>query len=252
MRRSCEISGQVRRAGKTIRFLLFAVLTAFVFLPGASAQEKNVFVREDFSSLDNWKQLFFPNIKRHSVYTAEREGGQSYLKAESDASASAIVYKESFSVYDYPRVRWRWKVMHLYAKADPRTKQGDDYPLRVYVMFEYEPGKAGVFEKLKYGMAKKLYGEYPPQCTLGYVWSSKDDPQTIIVSPYTDKAVMILLEKGPAKAGTWQDEEVNILEDYRKAFGSKPPARARLAIMNDSDNTGESSVSYVADLEVFR
>ncbi len=224
----------------------------FVFLPCSSAQEKNVFMREDFSSLDNWRQLFFPKIKKHSAYTVEREGGQPYLRAESNASASAIVFKESFSVYDYPKVRWRWKVMNLYAKGDPRTKQGDDYPIRIYVMFEYDPGKAGVFERLKYGMAKKLYGEYPPQCTLGYVWSSKDDPQTVITSPYTDKAVMILLEKGPAKVGAWQDEEVNIPDDYQKAFGSRPPARARIAIMNDSDDTGESSVSYVADLEVFR
>jgi hypothetical protein len=37
-----------------------------------------------------------------------------------------------------------------------------------------------------------------------------------------------------------------------KAFGIKPPARARIAVMNDSDNTGESSISSMEHIEVFR
>jgi hypothetical protein len=48
------------------------------------------------------------------------------------------------------------------------------------------------------------------------------------------------------------EEEANILEDYTKAFGAAPPAIASIAIMNDSDNTGESSVSYVDYIEVYK
>ena len=73
-----------------------------------------------------------------------------------------------------------------------------------------------------------------------------------MVSPYTDKAVMVLLEKGPGKAGSWVDEEIDIVEDYEKAFKTRPPARARIAVMNDSDNTGESSTSYMEYIEVFK
>ncbi len=224
----------------------------FVFLPGSPAQDKNVLFREDFSSLDNWKPLFFPKIKKHSIYSIERDGDRHCLKLESSASASAIVYKDSFNVYDYPKARWRWKVMNLYEKSDPRTRQGDDYPIRVYVMFEYDPGKAGVLERLKYGLAKKMYGEYPPEHTLGYVWAGREYPERYIASPFTARAVMIFLEQGPAKTGVWLDEVVDFVGDYQKVFGARPPERARIAVMNDSDNTGESSVSYLADLEVFR
>ena len=76
--------------------------------------------------------------------------------------------------------------------------------------------------------------------------------ESIIVSPYTDRAMMVLLQKGAKNAGTWQDQEVNIVDDYQKAFGSKPPIRARIAIMNDSDNTGERSISWMEYIEVFR
>jgi hypothetical protein len=63
---------------------------------------------------------------------------------------------------------------------------------------------------------------------------------------------MVLLQKGAKNVGTWQDQEINIVDDYQKAFGSKPPIRARIAIMNDLDNAGESSTSYREYIEVFR
>jgi len=225
-------------------FLVLALAAVVV------AQERTVLFREDFATLDNWKPFFFPKIKSHSTYTIEHDGDAHVLRTESNASASAIVYKDAFNVHEFPKVRWRWKVKNVYAKADPRSKEGDDYPIRVYVMFEYDPAKAGAMERITYGFAKALYGEYPPHSSLSYVWSSREEPGTFVVSPYTNKAMMVLLEKGASKAGTWVDEEIDIPADYRKAFAKEPPARARIAIMNDSDNTGERSVSWVAFIEV--
>ncbi len=228
--------------------VLASALTTFF----AAASNKTVLFHEDFNTLENWKAFFFPKISRHSVYTIERANDKHYLKAESNASASAILYKESFQVCVYSRVRWRWKVRNLFVNGNPRTKAGDDYPIRIYIVFPYDPEKAGVFEKLTYGWAKKLYGEYPPDSSLSYVWANKADPETVVTSPYTGRAKIILLEKGPDKVGRWVDEEINVVEDYRRAFGKDPPERASIAVMNDSDNTGESSVSYLEYLEVFR
>lgn len=63
---------------------------------------------------------------------------------------------------------------------------------------------------------------------------------------------MIVLQAGDANAGKWIEQEINIVDDYLRAFGKNPPAIASLAIMNDSDNTGESATSYVDYIEVFR
>lgn len=235
---------------KLLAFL--CTMAVLVTAAPASVDDRQVLFREDFANLDSWKPFTFPKIKSHSTYTIERTGSEHILRAESSASASAIVYKDSFSVFGFPRVKWRWKVKNVYAKGDVRFKEGDDYPIRVYIMFEYDPDKAGVGERIKYSVVKSMYGEYPPHSSLSYIWSSKDHPEKFVVSPYTDKAVMVLLEKGPAKMDTWVDEEIDILADYQKAFGTKPPARARIAVMNDSDNTGESSVSYMEYIEVFK
>ena len=234
-----------------MRRLLFLFLLALATAPVRAAEE-NVLFRDDFHDLENWRPLFFPKIPQHSVYTVETQGDQHHLRAESDASASALVYKKEFNVYDYPQIRWRWKVDRVYRKGDIHTKAGDDYPIRIYVVFKYDPEGAGVLDKLSYASAKLFYGEYPPHSTLNYVWASKPYPERILTSPYTDRAKMVLLEQGGEKVGAWVAEQVNVVEDYERAFGTKPPATASLAIMNDSDNTGESAVSYLEFIEVYR
>jgi hypothetical protein len=160
-----------------------------------------------------------------------------------------MVYRRTFNIYDNPRIRWRWKVEQLSDWGDPREKARDDYPLRVYVMFSYDPTQASLGDRLIYGAAKAIYGQYPPHSTLNYVWTGHHLPDRIIASPYTEKARIIILEKGKEKVGQWVEESVHVLDDYRKAFGKDPPAMAGLAIMSDTDNTGESASAYIDFIE---
>jgi hypothetical protein len=97
-----------------------------------------------------------------------------------------------------------------------------------------------------------MFGEYSPHSSLNHVWASRETSEDIVSSPYTDRVKMILIEKGTARLGRWLEEQVNIVEDYERAFQQKPPETAELAIMNDSDNTGESSVSYIDWIEIFK
>lgn len=46
--------------------------------------------------------------------------------------------------------------------GDAATKDGDDYALRIYIIFPYDPAEASFGTKLKYNAAKLIYGEYPP------------------------------------------------------------------------------------------
>ncbi len=246
---SCASCDSLRQ---TVSFGLFLCLLLFASSLLAAEPDRDVLFREDFANLDHWKPFTFPNISRHSLYTIERTNAGHVLRTESNKSASAIVYDRSFDVYDYHRIRWEWKISNVYAKGNTRTKSGDDYPIRVYIMFEYDPARAGFLDRLTYGIAKKRFGEYPPHSSLSYVWASNDEPDRIVASPYTEKAKMVVLEKGAGRAGVWQNEEIDILDDYRKAFGTDPPRKARIAVMNDSDNTGEHSVSWLAWIEVFR
>ncbi len=220
---------------------------------GVVAEETGpgVLFREDFSGgLSAWEPLTFPKIDRHTIYTTATVDGRQVLQAASDASASGLIHTTEFDVYRYPKVRWSWRVDTLYAKGDARSKAGDDYPLRIYVAFAYDPDSATFWEKIQYNSAKLLYGDYPPHSSLNYIWANKVYSETSMVNSFTDRAVMILKEMGPEHLGVFREAEADILADYQRAFGRKPPPRARIAIMNDSDNTGEKAVSYLDFIEV--
>lgn len=235
------------------RFLIISwILACSLLVHSLVWTHEGTLFREDFSNLDGWKEVFFPKIPTHTTYWVQSEEGESFLVARSDSSASLLVYRDTFDVYEFPRVRWRWKIENVYQKGDATRKDGDDYPIRIYIAFQYDPARAGIFQRAQYNAVKLLYGEYPPDSSLNYVWSSSEHVQRVIPSPYTDRSRMILIEQGDGNAGKWITEEVNILEDYQEAFGMPPPHRATIGIMNDSDDTGESSTSYVDFIMVFR
>ncbi len=232
--------------------IVIIVLIVVVPVLSVDAGDKSVLLREDFNDLDEWKPLEFPKIKEHSKYSIEKEGDGSYLKAESNASASGIIFKKEFNVVEFSKVKWRWKVSNVFEKGNALKKSGDDYPLRVYIIFKYDPDKASFGQKFKYGLAKSIYGEYPPHSSLNYIWANKQQKKKIIANSYAKEAQMFILQTGAEHAGEWIEQEIDIIEDYRKAFAQDPPVTGSLAIMNDSDNTGESAVSYLDYIEVYR
>ena len=130
---------------------------------------KDILFHEDFADLEAWKPFTFPKIARQSSYSILQEGAVSYLRTESNASASAILYKNSFDINRHHRVRWRWRIEKVYEKGNAAEKAGDDYPIRVYIIFKYDPDKATFTEKITYGLAKTFYGKYPPHSSLNYI-----------------------------------------------------------------------------------
>ena len=219
---------------------------------GGSSLQPVIF-REDFDSLDQWKPLKFSKIENMCTYTLDPQTDKvCYVKAQSSNSASGMVWVGEFDVYEHPMIRWRWKVSNVYVKGDALQKAGDDYPMRIYVMFKYDPRDPHVKKKFKYGLAKFLYGEYPPYASLNYIWANREHQERFLPNPFANETMMIPLRSGSGLVGQWLEEERNILEDYREAFGKDPPTKAGLAFMNDSDNTGESSESWIDWIEIYR
>jgi hypothetical protein len=217
----------------------------------ALPQESPAFMREEFDSLEGWQPLTFPKIEQHTQYdvVALGDGGRA-LRAQARGSASGLIRTNTFDATRLPVLRWRWKTDSVYRKGNAERKSGDDYPIRVYVVFTYDPDRAGFAMRAKYALARKLYGEYPPHSSLNYIWANRLHDRRILPSPYTGRSQMVVLRAGTRHVGTWVEEEVNVVEDYRAAFGEDPPPEARLAVMSDADNTGEAAVAYIDFIEL--
>jgi len=200
---------------------------------------------------EGWKPLIFKKIEKHTVYHLVKDGGATVVKAVSEASASGLTREININLAEYPIVQWRWKVANVLTKGDVTRRDGDDYPARLYVTFEYDAGKVGFFDKAKYEATRLLYGQYPPLGAINYIWESKAPKGTVVSNPYVERVKMIVVESGAERLNQWVSEERNIYEDYKKAFGEEPPMISGIAIMTDTDNTGESATAFYGDI-VFR
>jgi len=197
---------------------------------------------------DGWKPLTFKKIEKHTIYTLVRDNDTVVVKAVAEVSASGLTREIKIDSKEYPIIQWRWKVSNILKKGDVHKKEGDDYPARIYITFEYTPGKVSFFEKTKYEAIRLLYGEYPPLAAIDYIWESKAPVGTMVPNPYTDRVMMFVVESGSAKLDQWVSEERNVYEDYKKAFKEEPPMISGVAIMTDTDNTGESTTAYYGDI----
>lgn len=219
---------------------------------GAEAPE---FVIDRFSGAitadglpEGWEALTYKKIPKHTAYTIQQDDGNFYLKAESRRSASGLIKRIELDPETYPILSWRWKVEGIIQTGDERRKDRDDYAARVYVTFKYDPQTASLWEKIKYGSYKTLYGEYPPKASINYIWANRLAKGESVVSPYTDRSKVIAVESGEAGLGEWLTEERNVFLDYRALFGEAPPLIQGIAIMTDTDNTGESVIAYYDDI----
>lgn len=197
---------------------------------------------------NGWKPLTFKKIPKQTEYVLVKEGEQVVVKAVSEASASGLTKAVAINPKDYPVIRWRWKVESLLQHSDVSRKDGDDYPARLYITFAYDPDHVSFGRKLKYKAGRALFGDIPIGA-LNYIWETKAPVGTMVENAYTDFARMIVVESGPSRVGMWVEEERNIYEDYKKAFGEDPSLINGVAIMSDTDNTKERAVAFYGDIE---
>lgn len=197
---------------------------------------------------DGWKPLTFPKIPRHTTYRLVKDGDRVAVKAASQASSSGLTKEVLIDPKEYPIMQWQWKVSNVLKGGNVAKKDGDDYPARIYVTFQYDGEKAGLFGKAKYETAKLIYGRYPPLGAINYIWESRAPIGTAVPNPFTDQVHMIVVESGPSKLNTWITEERNVYEDYKRAFDEEPPMISGVAIMTDTDNTGESAEAYYGNI----
>jgi len=165
------------------------------------------------------------SFKGETEYTWTKENNKAYVKATSRDTASGLYYKIEYDPQQYPFITWEWKVDNIINSGDASQKSGDDYGARIYVVFP-----SFFFWNTK---------------AINYIWANKLPQNLAVPNPYTSNNIMISVESGTANIGKWIIETRNVYEDYIRFFGEKPPTIAAIAIMTDTDNTGESaSASY--------
>jgi hypothetical protein len=237
------------------KYFLLIFLIPFTSLLSLSTGSDEILDVGKFSTLSvkdelppNWKPFAFKRIKTQTNYSLVKDKGVVVIKASSNRSASGLIRKIKFQLKKYPLICWRWKISKIYPKGDINRKQGDDFPARIYIIFENDIKQSTFFKKAKNYAYRLLYGEDPPSGAINYIWASNAPEGTIASNPYAIQSKMIVVQSGENKIDTWIEEEQNVYEDYKKNFGNEPPMVAAVGIMTDTDDTNESALSFYGDI----
>lgn len=214
-----QISGW--RRAKAICIVLGIILVAAT----TGRAEELAVSRFGVEGLTGWTAKSF---KGDTDYRVVNEDGRTAVKATSQAAASGLAKEIRFDPAKFRYLRWSWKIDHTIKSGDERTKAGDDYAARVYVVF---PGR--FFWQTK---------------AINYIWANRLPKGESIPNTFASGAMMVAVESGPAQAGQWLTEERDILADYRRLFGEEPGEAEAIAIMTDTDNTGESATAWYGEI----
>lgn len=176
--------------------------------------------------LKGWQTKVFSG---KTFYALRKEGDRTVLHADSNAAASGLYRETSIDLGKTPILNWTWKVDNILTGNDERTKAGDDYPARVYVVFS----GGAMFWRTR---------------AINYVWSNKQPTGSSWFNAFTSNAGMIAVESGGDRTGRWMNESRDVLADYRRLFGEEPGQVDAVAIMTDTDNTGAAATAWYGDI----
>jgi hypothetical protein len=139
------------------------------------------------------------------------------------------VKKISIDLDKTPYLYWRWRVDGVLDSPNEHSREGDDYPARIYVVKE---------------------GGWVPWRTLSinYVWSSSQAQGSVWPSAYTDRSMMVAVRSGPSDTMLWKAERRNIKEDFKRLFGQCVHQVDLVALMTDTDNTGAKVIAWYGDI----
>jgi len=174
-----------------------------------------------------WSAKVFQGVTSYQIVV---DGDGHALQADSRGAASGLIFEREFDPHEWPVLAWRWKVAGVLAKGDARSKSGDDYAARVYVVFPH--------------------WFFPKTRSLNYIWANRLPVGALVANPFTGNAMMLAIDSGPERANQWQSVRRNIADDYRRAFGGEVPSRAIIALMTDTDNTGGQARAWYDDLRL--
>jgi len=138
-----------------------------------------------------------------------------------------------------PYINWSWLVEKTLHGLNERSKSGDDFVARIYVVID------GGFMVWK-------------TKSLNYVWSSNQDKGLVWDNPFAGSSVKMMSIQGKgSQTGKWYEEKRNVYQDLIDTFGDQGSEEANLeaynyidiiAIMTDTDNSGKKAESYYGDI----
>lgn len=222
--------------GKYMNIKNSLLLLSFAFSPSVFAAEQIAISDFESNSLSNWTAKSFAGTTEYTVIDLDN---RPTLKAVSNASASGIAKEQKIDLKKTPYITWSWRIDNRLSNLSETTKDGDDYPARLYIV---KDGGWQIWKSL----------------ALNYVWSSNQAIGSAWDNAFVgDHAKMLAIQGQDSSTATWYTEKRDVYADMIAQFGDKGSDKANekayryidaVALMTDTDNSKLSATAYYRDI----
>ena len=172
--------------------------------------------------LSGWKKHSFTDKIKPTEYEivdmAGAPGSGKVLEAVAQGGASGYIMKRPIEFSPSTKLKVVYKVLAADNQVDEQSKEGDDFPLRIYLTNLSMLG--GNTLVLAHTLQTPIGGDWP--------------------SPYESalaKFQIFSIENSPADPERWIEVDVPVGQLWQRAFGDHPSALDGVSFMVDSDNT---------------
>lgn len=174
------------------------------------------------------------------------------LRLQTDKSYGTLVHELPGGVAGLDAtLKWRWRLDQAIANADLRKKEGDDAALKVCVMFDLPLEQVPFGERTVLRLARSLSSELLPTATVCYISDRTLATGTTLANIYSRRVRSIITDGQGSPLAQWRLHERRIGADFLQLFGDESkvvPTVLAVVVGADADNTGGSSLGYIADL----
>lgn len=204
-----------------------AVFSSSLFIGSVSLAGERVNIAS-FSqgSLQGWEEKSFVDNTR---YQFVMDGDRKVMEAVATGAASGMFREIEIDLNRTPYLNWSWWIEETLKGNDEKSKAGDDYPARIYVVVS-----GGLF--------------FWKTRAVNYVWSNSQPLDSRWPNAYTGNAMMVAVRSGDKMSGRWMTEKRNVREDLKRLFGEDIGQIDAIAIMSDTDNSGGRARARYGDI----
>lgn len=218
-----RVKGCMRRTWLVVGLLMLGLIHVPVTAVGTQEAVVVNFSQEKDPIPDGWELSQTEGIPELALVP---DGGTQALKLRSNSSSFSLNKELEIDLTQTPYLEWQWKVTELPKGGDFRKSATDDQAAQLYVVLYW-----GVFKKQ----------------VIAYIWDSTAPVGTTEkISPTIPFMTVhaVVVRSGEREMGNWVTETRNVVEDYKKLFGSKVKEVQAIRIQINSQHTKSEAESY--------
>ena len=220
--------------------LISLLITALFF---GLTQSNDLFSQSDYIIIEDFQKYkgnpfsewtSREDIKQAApVYKIVEEGGKKFLRASTVNVNNSIQIGKGNLKWDiktHPYLSWEWRARILPEGGNENISEKNDSAAGLYVVYQT---KSIPF----------VGWQYQPANWIKYVWSSTLPVGTVRArkiskAGFNLEGRYVVVASGKQDLGKWITFKRNVVDDYQKYFGSKPPYKSMmLGILTDSNDT---------------